>query len=224
MRKYHDTLWCTAELLGTGKHESELLLVLEENMPWERTSSTGPTEPRKRLTVIAFIVLTFYIAAGIVHASWRAFCFESPNCRSSPPTFLVIGSCCEGVECSAIPRSQPEPIHEHVTAWSLGGSPNSSPSCYWEEWVNFSLIYFPIASISQIKAPSSLLFALQRVCFLLHWLWSQAVFFQKSVFSWRVKSSCGEMRALLNRKLQELEPQEGQVALTCPHARNTINL
>jgi len=107
-----------------------------------------------------------------------------------------------------------------VTFLSLSLSPN----CYWEGWVNSFLISFHIVLTSQIKAPSLPLFALQRVCFLLHWLWSQAVFFQKSVFSWRVKSSCGEMRALLNRKLQELEPQEGQVALTCPHARNTINL
>ena len=68
MRKYHDTLWCTAELLGTGKPESEVLLV-HEDMPLERISSTGPTEPWKRLPIIAFIALTFCTVAGIVHAS-----------------------------------------------------------------------------------------------------------------------------------------------------------
>jgi len=69
MRKHHATLLCTAELLGTGEYVSELLLVLEEDMPQERTSSAGPTEPQKRLPIIAFFVLTFYTAVGIVHVS-----------------------------------------------------------------------------------------------------------------------------------------------------------
>lgn len=45
-RKHRDTLWWTAELLVTGK--CELGQILEEDMPQEGTSSTGPTEPQKK--------------------------------------------------------------------------------------------------------------------------------------------------------------------------------
>lgn len=46
MRKHCDTGWWTVELLGTGEHEPEMPLVLEEGMPQEGTSNTGPTEPQ----------------------------------------------------------------------------------------------------------------------------------------------------------------------------------
>lgn len=64
-----DTQWWTAELLGNGECDPEVLLVLEEDMPSEDTSSSGPAEPPKRLAVIAFSALTSYLVLGIVHAS-----------------------------------------------------------------------------------------------------------------------------------------------------------
>ncbi len=50
--------------LGTGEHESELLLILEEDMPRERTSSTGPTEPLKKLPLIVFYCLDILYCGG----------------------------------------------------------------------------------------------------------------------------------------------------------------
>ena len=67
-------------------------------------------QQNRGLPLIAFIVLTSYIAAGVVYASRCALCLGPPGCRGSPPTCSVIGSCCEGVECSGIPGSQPEPM------------------------------------------------------------------------------------------------------------------
>ena len=59
-----------------------------------------------------------------------ALCLGPSDCRGSPPTCSVIGSCCEGVECSGIPGSQPEPmggLRECVGAWSGGGRGGLEP-------------------------------------------------------------------------------------------------
>jgi len=77
MRKHHDTEWWRVEFQGTGECEPEVLLILEEGTPPEGTSSTGLTEPRKRLAVITFSALTFYIAVGIVYVLWCTLYFET---------------------------------------------------------------------------------------------------------------------------------------------------
>ena len=47
-----------------------------------------------------------------------------------------------------------------------------SPNCYWEGWVNFSLISFPIVPISQIKA-------LWLPLLVLHMIWRNRSLFRK---------------------------------------------
>ena len=70
---------------------------------------------------------------------------QTAGARFLPAQSLV--HAVKGLECSGFPRSQSEPMGEHVSAWSGGGggleSPLLSQGCFLERVCSLSLCAFP---------------------------------------------------------------------------------